>query len=388
MKKSSPHPHVVVLILASFLAVSILPGFAKISEEERVVNEKRRAEIPFGGKNLQPRPEEGIFIAAGHSGNILVSRDDGKTWQQSFYGEPCGDHGYWTVWDTVAYTEGIFCVAMGWGRPGTWLATDDGKTWHHLTGPDREPRKKDDPAYTMKTTMRLIGVDGRFIAPFVMTPDFGKTWFESSQWGLEDENGERVKVDAHHSSLAYGQGPNGPRLVVVSSAGPYMYSDDMGKTWIPRPTDLEGWEGRGAKGIVAKGDVFLAFRGPGETAWRSTDGGDSWEVAPVGVKDISSRSFGLNVIGDEFWITGNELSRASKDGLNWRDLPEGFPAGRLAVSDQGTLISVSRKRHNILRSEDGGETWEKVYTFQPHPEAAGGAQGLGGIAWGKVKAVK
>lgn len=68
------------------------------------------------------------------------------------------------------------------------------------------------------------------------------------------------------------------------------------------------------------------------------------------------------------------------------DLPATTPSGRIAVSDQGTLINVSRKRNSILRSEDG-VTWQEVYQYTPPPEASGGAQGLADVAFGKVKRI-
>ena len=315
----------------AFLALcSTIPG--KESPEEAARQEKIRAEIPLGG-NFDPKPEQGIFVVAGHGMNVVVSRDDGKTWQQSFYGAPCGDHGRWAVWNSVAYTNGVFAIASGWGAPGTIIASDDGKNWRHLTDGNRKPGKKGGHPYDMKTTMHLIGVDGSFIMPLEATPDFGKTWFQHSAYGFRDANDERIKVNLGHPSLARGDHDGKKRIIVIGDEGPAIYSDDFGETWVPMAVKAEPWEGRGAKGIMAKGNVFLILKGDGSTILRSTDGGMTWKAHPLGIARPLGRSFGMSIVGDEFWITG-ENAKASKDGITWRELPENLPGGRIEASDK------------------------------------------------------
>lgn len=341
--------------------------------------EKIRADLPLGG-NFAPKEEEGVFVAAGHGMRVVASRDDGKTWERVFYAQPCGDHGHWAVWNSVAYTKGVFAIAAGWGAPGTVLASDDGKTWRHLTDGNRKPARRDGRPYDMRTTMQLIGVDGCFIMPLEATPDFGRTWHAASAYGFRDKGGNRIKVNLAHASIAYGGG----RVLVVGDAGPALYSDDLGKTWVPMSVTVEPWEERGAKGLIFHDGVWILVKGGGKTVLRSVDGGMTWTAHPLGVERPAGRSYCVSIVGDEVWVTG-QTSRASRDGLEWRDLPPSTPSGRIAVSDTGTLINVSRKRNSILRSVDG-KTWAEVYAFTP--EGTGGAQGLGGVAYGKVRSLR
>jgi photosystem II stability/assembly factor-like uncharacterized protein len=359
---------------ALLFSASILCAAETAEEKEKT--ERFRAAIPLGG-NFQPKKEEGVFVAAGHGLRVVASRDDGKTWEQVFYAGPGGDHGPWAVWNSVAYTEGVFAVAAGWGAVGTIIASDDGKNWRHLAGSDRKAARGGKP-YDMPTTMQMLGVDGHFILPLQATPDFGKTWHAASAYGFKDAQGEKVKADLSHPSMAFGQG----RVIVVGDAGPSLYSDDFGKTWSPLSVKVSPWAERGSKGLAAKGDVWILVR-DGATVLRSTDKGMTWTAHPLGVEKPEGRSYCVSVVGDEFWVTGKN-AKASKDGLTWRDLPKTTPAGRIAVSDKGTLINVSRSRNSILRSADGGKTWETVFTFKP--EGSGGAQGLGSVEFGYVRA--
>ncbi|MCB1237365.1 MAG: hypothetical protein KDM91_20035 [Verrucomicrobiae bacterium] len=60
-----------------------------------------------------------------------------------------------------------------------------------------------------------------------------------------------------------------------------------------------------------------------------------------------------------------------------------MPQSQIITSDKGTLVSIHQQRTNILRSTDGGETWDEVYSYEPE-KLEGGAQGLRDGAFGLV----
>ncbi|MDG1895236.1 MAG: hypothetical protein P8J37_10025 [Fuerstiella sp.] len=365
-------------------AVAIALQAAEPPAEFIKASEERREEIPLGG-NFRPAPKTPVFVAAGHGARILLSRDDGKSWKQVFWGYPGSDHGAWAT-NSVAYTEGVFAVPIGWTTPTSWLASEDGVNWRHLSdGSTKLPAKGAGKA-VMPTTMSMAGGKGVFVGSgcmtFTATPDFGKSFSTFSLGTLRDD--PRWPLMTHHVRSIYLGDKSGRFLAVGddrSKENPRLcrlfVSDDLGQTW--KWIEPKGLTRTGSKGeLVTNGDVVLLTDRGGMNAFRSLDGGETWDGPQV----TGAQRASLSVVNGEFWLTSDSGSRNSADGRQWNDLPKTNPAGKIAVSDRGTLISIDRRRFNILRSADNGHSWSEVYTFQPETEHIHGAQGLRDIKFG------
>jgi photosystem II stability/assembly factor-like uncharacterized protein len=372
-------PH--LLLLAS--ALFALTTFAA---EESPADVKIRADIPLGG-GFKLNPKVPAFVVVGHGARIIVSKDDGKTWQQTFFAAPGADHGAWAT-KTVTYGGGVFVVSVGWGGPTIYLASDDAVKWSHLThGKAKLPEAKGD-ARVMPGTWGLAAGKGAFMAAGYMTmtatSDLGATFDSFTMWGGFKNDARGYKLSTHHVDpvfvseasgrfLALGdnRGKDGPKF------GNLFASDDLGKTWQwLAPKGLDASTGRGT--LVSNSKLLVMTDADAANTWTSTDGGETWSGPhPTGAKRAI-----LNVVGVEFWLTGKP-SRASADGKIWRDLPAAVPAGQIIASDTGTLISIAPQRSNILRSTDGGKSWNEVHSYTP-PDIQGGAQGLRDGAFGLV----
>ncbi len=108
-----------VLTAAVTLIVAAAPVFAQKKHAPI------RDDIPYGGR-LHPKMEEPVFAVCSKQGmRILVSRDDGRTWGQTFLGtdslEDGGWHGTFAVYGMAA-TRGVIGAFSGWGAPGFTLA--------------------------------------------------------------------------------------------------------------------------------------------------------------------------------------------------------------------------------------------------------------------------
>jgi len=167
----------------------------------------RRKEIPLGG-DFKPDPKSPVFVAVGHGGRILLSRDDGKTWKQVFWGHPGSDHGPWAT-KAIAYTNGVCVVPIGWGGPTTWLASEDGENWRHLTDGSTKLKgikeANGDPT-VMPGTWGIAGGKGVFVTGGYMqmaaTPDFGKTITTFSLYDFKKDPRPR-KLVTHHVGPVY-----------------------------------------------------------------------------------------------------------------------------------------------------------------------------------------
>jgi photosystem II stability/assembly factor-like uncharacterized protein len=348
----------------------------------------RRAEIPLGG-DFKPDPKEPAFVAVGAGGRILLSRDDGRTWKQVFFGHPGSDHGTWAT-SSVAYTDGVFAVSIGWTQPGTWLASEDGERWRHLTAGKTVLAPGKDPS-VMPTLMGLAGGKGAFVSAgyteMAASPDLGQTFtkFNISQSFKNDPLGR--KLNTHHVRPIYCGDASGRFLAVGDDRTPenprfgnLFASDDLGKTWKWLETKLLDEQCRGRRGCETNGRLVVVVDALGANAFVSADAGDTWEGPfPTGIERVM-----LSVVGEEFWLVGPKAARASADGKTWRDLPAGIPAGKILASPGGTLVNVSPSRNTILRSEDGGRTWTEVHSFTMETQYVHGSQGLRDVAFGLI----
>lgn len=351
--------------------------------------EQKREEIPLGG-DFKPNPKVPAFVLVGHGGRILVSKDDGKSFTQAFFGHPGSDHGGWAT-RTIAYGNGLFVVAVGWGAPTSYLASDDALNWRHLTaGTAKLPEAKGNPRLMPGTWGLAVGkgaVVGAGYMTMTSTADLGQSFSTFSMWG-SFKSDPRGKLSTHHVDPVYCGDASGRFLALGDNRGKegtkfghLFASDDLGKTWRwLEPKGLDASTGRGTLVCQAAGNLLVMTDSDGSNAWTSRDGGETWD----GPHSTGTKRATLSAVGKEFWLTGKP-NRASADGQTWRDLPAAIPAGQVIASDKGTLISIHQQRHDVQRSTDGGQTWQTVHTFEPSTEHVHGGQGLRDGAFGLVK---
>jgi hypothetical protein len=162
-------------------------------------------------------------------------------------------------------------------------------------------------------------------------------------------------------------------------------SRDNGLTWTASRIEPDAAaDQRGLSRDLAYGNgLFLVADDQGRLVHRSADGGLTWSSHEHGVQQPTPSFSSLSFVKGEFWLTGKR-PRASRDGITWRDLPESTPSGKVIETDRGTLISVHRKRPDILRTTDG-QHWDKVHSLTPDDvRVPGGAQGFVRAQFGHV----
>lgn len=306
--------------------------------------------IPYG-RPLNPRMEEPVFAVCSKQGmRILVSRDDGRNWKQTFLGneslEDGGWHGTFAVYG-MSSTRGIIGVFSGWGTPGVYIGSDDGVHWTHLNS---QPGK-------LGSVWGATGGNGILLTSADQWRGMTSSDDEMRSWNAHNVKALLNGGKTHHMICGFGDYKGG-RFIVAGDNQHVFYSDDNCRTW--KHSRIPEAAGTGQEVIAFGNGIFLcSFR---NHVARSADGGETWTLHETGLKGWGKSWRGLSFVRGEFWLTAQKGShgRRSKDGIHWDDLPETTPGGRFVESDKGTLINVERKRYDIRRSRDG-VNWETVF---------------------------
>ncbi|MFU2487072.1 WD40/YVTN/BNR-like repeat-containing protein [Thauera sp. WH-1] len=154
------------------------------------------------------------------------------------------------------------------------------------------------------------------------------------------------------------------RLVAVGHDALILRSDDGGESWSEVRFDAEAeepllsvWLGEDGRGFAVGAYGRFEF---------STDGGATWERREL---EANEEALHLNAIArvdeDVFLIAGEAgtLLRSQDGGESWEALASPYSGsyfGALALPGGGVL--VYGMRGHVFRSDDGGETWHEVAT--------------------------
>lgn len=336
--------------------------------------------IPLGGK-FSPKPEQGVFVTASSGGRILVSRDDGKIWQETLLAtsDPGdGDHGPWGFVN-LQYDNGLLAAFFGWtggNKNGRIIASDDGKVWTHISSVE-----KNLPDSTQGMAARGVLLQAATPWSMRISRDLGNTWVPIT---LPPEVLKGLKT--HHMKAAYGDYEGG-RMIILGDGLTGFYSKDLGKTWSPSVNEGAPTPYYRSRIVFGNGVfVYGANVDKSEVSVGvSRNGGETWQKVIVGVENPTQP--GLSFVKGEFWLTGRKHPKASQDGVAWHDLPETIPSGSFAESETGTLVCVSAGEvGTIRRSVDGGKTWEVTFKHDA-PKEAQGTWRFRDVIYGKVKAI-
>ncbi|MFV0307698.1 MAG: hypothetical protein ACK5OX_08140 [Desertimonas sp.] len=253
--------------------------------------------------------------------------------------------------------------------------------------------------------LRTYSVVGLLFAATAMGPGVPG----ASAAGPDEQPGEWVDVTPPDMGVVAGTcdsyGVASIAVDPVESSDVYAMSDcfgiwrssDHGLTWSgPIETGRNGRTVRDCAGVIAvvRGQdeetptiLRVCIRGEGMGFWRSVDGGVAWQQIPIPLADRQDYSTITTdpYDPDHVLITGHEmnvLAESTDRGLTWREIPmaRGMQApgsASMFFVDTGDASKTARTwlytpqwdggEVGTWRTEDAGETWVQVDTFEkPH----------------------
>jgi photosystem II stability/assembly factor-like uncharacterized protein len=359
-------------------------------------------------ENGEPVPFGSLALARGviylHAGDGIYRSDDGgRSWQRA------GNAPWQKLLDAAfladpSAPEKLYLAGPG----GIYGSTDGGRIWSPLDGGlPRLPFNATLPFYSLvlspgRRGVLYAGAEQRGVAKSL---DGGANWHIGLEPGLSGGPVALLKVH-----------PSRPDTIYVGLAGGgdrAFFTTDGGQTWkgfnrrIARdglldlafdPDDPDRlyaangnglWESRDSGGTWARRDpsafrriavatpgTLIAARGCGLS--RSTDDGQTWTTVipcvPPSGDDFTVSASGLWVDPDSprnlyALMQGDDgqghfdrfLAASTDDGVTWNPLPFAPSVVAVAPSDFRTLYGLDFETGRILRSRDGGESWQVAH---------------------------
>lgn len=266
-----------VLLLGGRFALPTDPGGA----QERSLPSARATSSLL----LDAASVDGLMVAVGERGHVLLSTDDGLSWTQI------------TV-PTRATLTGVFLLndERGWavGHDAVILRTlDGGRSWERVYHAPEQERPLLDVWFRDARHGFAIGAYGFFL----VTTDGGTSWTERQ---VSDED------DFHLNHIAVS---DTGRLYLAAEAGTIYRSEDGGKSWLSLPSP---YQGSFFATLPLPGDALLVMGLRGHL-FRSEDAGSSWEEIDTTTHAMLTDA--LHLRDGSVLITGLEgVLLVSKDG--------------------------------------------------------------------------
>ena len=291
------------------------------------------------------------IIVVGERGHILISEDDGKTWQQ----QPV---------PTRATLTSVFFIdpANGWaaGHDSVILRTSDGgRHWQLVYRDPEDERPILDLWFKNALQGYAVGAYGLFMA----TRDAGKSWqhveFNPATLILDSDDSDDpwaedkdAWVDFHLNQMS---ATEHGRVLIAAEAGNIYRSDDGSRSWIRLPSPYEG----SFYGSLSLGRSRVLLYGLRGHLFFSENAGTSWTAVTSHTQATLNDAIQLR--DGRIILAGlaGTLLVSEDQGRNFALHAQADRAGiaKVLQADDGALILIGETgvRRLALSALDGGE---------------------------------
>ncbi|QGX40953.1 WD40/YVTN/BNR-like repeat-containing protein [Permianibacter aggregans] len=274
-------------------------------------------------------PEQ--HVAVGERGHVLVSSDDGQSWQQVQVPTRA-------TLTSIAASNGQIIVG---GHDGVLLLSNDGgQVWKMVRNEPEQEKPVLDIVFLDQKTAFAVGAYGLYLK----TTDGGYRWVEEEHPELEIPE---FGFPHFYQLLPLQDGS----LLLVGEAGFVARSEDNGDSWTTLPLPYEG--SLFAVGQTESGALIVAgMRG---NILRSDDLGQNWQTIDI---DIRSGLNNIVVDGKEVVITG-------MDGIILRSIDDGRTFTVKQRPNRKAIAAATLEQEKLLvAAEDGLHVLELPATAQ------------------------
>lgn len=311
---------------AAFVLLILCMGYGTARGQEEVLPEPAVL-APLADKSLllDAAVADGKLVVVGSRGHILVSEDQGASWQQMAVPASATLTG-------VSFPDRDLGIAVGHDSL-ILRSSDGGETWEIVNWAPEEESPLLDVWFADAEHGFAFGAYGSFYR----TSDGGENWsFEPiSEWDFH----------LHHMARS-GNG----HLYIAAEAGVIYRSGDGGETWAELPSPYEGsFFGT----LPLNGDEVLVYGLQGHL-FRSEDAGESW--TPIETGTTAMLTSGIRLADGKIVISGlgGVLLVSSDGGRTFELSPQPDRRGISALVDTGDerLLLVGEFGVKVLSVDD------------------------------------
>ena len=323
------------------LAPVILPVQAATLSKEPALQEN------FYGVHIS----DNLSWIVGYYGTILHSTDRGKTWE--IQASPMRQ---------ALFTVRFVSPLNGWisGSYGTLLRTDDGgKNWH------AQPLNIAEHLFASHWLDESHGWLAGSRGMTIRTSDGGRSWSKNV-----------VPGDFTFNAVTFTSASRG---WLAGEFGVIFQSSDSGKSWVKQKSPAEVSFASGASQNL----FALLFTAPGNGYAFGLDGlvlntkdGSRWDIVrqPENSHTVNATHhlFAADEFNGRIWAVGERgtLLQSDVDNANWRQAELQIPRlslNAIAFGKDGFGLVVGN-RGLVLRTEDGGKSWQRLKIITRTPE--------------------
>lgn len=249
------------------------------------------------------------------------------------------------------YTKDL--VFIGTDMGAAFRSTTSGQSWEliHWKNELRFLQHSPKPAYFPEATVWST----RFRILTVST-DNGASWEKRKERPWDKE-----KVIQLHAI------PGNPNVLLVGATNSVWRSEDMGRSY-------EKVWASGVSEFVELGETLYCMAQP-NVLLASNDQGKTWKATPVSLggvaamNEVQSFTGGMSPDGHVLFasLKGIGLIRSRDKGASWELVLSPYKGEKLLLMDKGQDRIIyaaqigSAKHKELLRSSDGGESWEGIF---------------------------